>query len=289
MQELFSSEDIINAYGEVLCHRRCKDIIQGYASNSKDIRDVALEGLDLSHVKDVLDLGCGYGFFTEGLSGRLNSGAHITGNDVIEKNNRDAFMNTVNQMGYMGAFIQGHADLISDMADSSYDFIITSYSLSFFPHLIPEIARILRRSGLFIAVTHSRHSLNEVWDFVSAGIKMAGLESPDDMKIHELFKTFSLEEGGVKLTPYFEKVERFVYENSLIFPFSRISDFMEYINIKKPLFFKDVIERQPSKIDAVMAAFKMISYEHARIHGNVVINKVDGIFRCALPVHDRRI
>ena len=136
MQDLFSYEDIRKTYEEVVWHRRCKDIIQGYALNTKDIRDVALEGADLSHVHRVLDLGCGYGFFTERLTGRLGSQAHITGIDVIEKNNRDSFLHAVDHMGYTGTFIQGSADLIRDMADSGFDLVITSYSLYFFPHLI---------------------------------------------------------------------------------------------------------------------------------------------------------
>jgi SAM-dependent methyltransferase len=288
VQDLFSYEDIRNTYEEVVWHRRCKDIIQGYALNTKDIRDVALEDADLSRVHRVLDLGCGYGFFTERLTGRLGSQAHITGIDVIEKNNRDSFLHAVDHLGYTGTFIQGSADLIRDMADSGFDLIITSYSLFFFPHLISEIARILGPGGLFIAVTHSKHSLHEVTELVSESMKSAGIEPPDDLKINELFDAFSLEDGAMMLAPNFEEVKSIVYKNSLIFPYADFSDFMEYITIKKPLFLKEVLEGHPFKIDEVMAAFTKTSYEHARIHGSVVLNKDDGIFRCRLPVHDRR-
>jgi SAM-dependent methyltransferase len=288
VQELFSYEDIRKTYEEVVWHRRCKDIIQGYALNTKDIRDVALEGLDLSQVHRVLDLGCGYGFFTERLSGRLSSQAHITGIDVIEKNNRDSFLHAVNHMGYRGTFIQGSAEIIRDMDDSGFDLVITSYSLYFFPHLIAEIARILEPGGLFIAVTHSKHSLHEVTVLVSESMKSAGIEPPDDLKIYELFDSFSLEDGATRLSPFFEEVINIVYKNSLIFPYAHFNDFIEYITIKKPLFFNEVLAGYPSKIDAVMSAFTKTSYEHARIHGNVTLNKDDGIFRCRRPVHDRR-
>jgi SAM-dependent methyltransferase len=288
MHELFSYEDIRKTYEEVVWHRRCKDIIQWYALNTKDIRDVALEGVDLSNVHRMLDLGCGYGFFTERLYGRLDSQAHITGIDVIEKNNRDSFLSAVNHMGYKGSFIQGSADLIRDMADSSFDLVITSYSLYFFPHLITEIARILRPGGLFIAVTHSKHALHEVTELVSESMKSAGIEPPDDLKIYELFDAFSLEDGAIQLAPFFGDVKGIVYKNSLLFPYAHFSDFMEYITIKKPLFFKEVLEGHPSKIDEVMAAFTRTSYEHARVHGSVILNKDDGIFRCMLPVHDGR-
>jgi hypothetical protein len=63
---------------------------------------------------------------------------------------------------------------------------------------------------------------------------------------------------------------------------------MEYITIKKPLFFKEVLEGHPSKIDEVMNSFTKTSYEYAGIHGSLILNKDDGVFRCRLPVHDRR-
>jgi len=288
MHALFNYEDIRKTYEEVVWHRRCKDIIQGYALNTKDIREAALEGLALGEVKNVLDLGCGYGFFTEKLAARLHSQAHITGIDLIEKNNRDSFLHTVRQMGYKATFIQGSAEVIRDMPEKSYDLIVTSYSLYFFPHLIPEIARILKRSGVFIAVTHSRNSLHEVAAFVSRSMKKTGIDPPEDLKIHALFHAFSLEEGLDKLSPYFEEVERIVYQNSLVIPFEHFNDFLEYITIKKPLFFKEVIEGHPDRVDDVMAAFSRISYDHASTNGKVNLNKDDGIFRCTLPVYSRR-
>ena len=50
---------------------RC--LIARYSINRRDIREIALEKLDLSSFKDILDLGCAYGFFTERLAGRLKS------------------------------------------------------------------------------------------------------------------------------------------------------------------------------------------------------------------------
>jgi SAM-dependent methyltransferase len=288
VQELFSYEDIRKTYEEVDWHRRCKDIIQEYALNTKDIRDVALEGVDLSHVHRVLDLGCGYGFFTERLCGRLNSQAHITGIDVIEKNNRDSFLRAVNQMGYTGTFIQGSADIITDMAQESFDLVIASFSLYFFPHMISRIAKVLRRTGLFIAVTHSRHTLHEVIRFVPSCMRAVGLTPPDDLRINRLFRMFSLEEGASQLSPHFEEVERILYENSLVFPFDQFDECVEYLDTKKHLIFKEVSEMYPYKIEDVAAAFNMALFEHARLHGKVLITKDDGIFRCRLPVHDRR-
>jgi SAM-dependent methyltransferase len=286
VQLLFSYEDIRKTYEEVDWHRRSKNIIQEYALNTEDIRDAALKGLDLRQTRDVLDLGCGYGFFTERLKGRLNAKAKVIGIDVINKSNRDSFLDTLTLMGYAGTFIQGSADIIADMQDVSFDLVIASYSLYFFSHLIPQIARVLRRSGLFIAVTHSKNSLQEVIRFITSSMRAVGLTPPDDLKINKLFRVFSLEDGGSQLMPHFEKVERIMYENSLVFPIDRFDKCVEYLDTKKHLIFKEVSEMYPPKVEDVAAAFNRSLFEHASIHGKVLITKDDGIFRCQLPVHE---
>ena len=70
---LYSTEDIKKTYESIQNHIRTKHIILNYSRNAGDIRKIALEGLDLSRVKRVLDLGCGYGFFTESLKGLLKN------------------------------------------------------------------------------------------------------------------------------------------------------------------------------------------------------------------------
>jgi SAM-dependent methyltransferase len=289
VEGLFSHEDIRKTYEELAWHRRSKDIIQEYALNLKDIRDVALEGIDVTKAAAVLDLGCGYGFFTEKLTGRLRPGAKIIGIDVVNHSNRQTFLDTVTLMGYSAAFIQGSADMIRDMADASFDLVIASYSLYFFPHLIPQIARVLRSSGIFIAVTHSRNSLQELTSFVPFSMKTAGLQMPEELRINMLFRSFSLEEGGLQLDPHFRDVERILYDNSLVFPLDRFDACIDYLDTKKHLLLKEVNEVHPGKFDVVLAVLVKTLFDHARAHGKVLITKDDGIFRCRLPVHGRRV
>ncbi|MCU0575300.1 MAG: class I SAM-dependent methyltransferase [Desulfobacterota bacterium] len=289
MEGLFSHEDIRKTYEELAWHRRSKDIIQEYALNLKDIRDVALEGIDATKAAAVLDLGCGYGFFTEKLTGRLRPGAKIIGIDVVNHSNRQTFLDTVTLMGYSAAFIQGSADMIRDMADASFDLVIASYSLYFFPHLIPQIARVLRSSGIFIVVTHSRYSLQELTSFVPFSMKTAGLQMPEDLRINMLFRSFSLEDGGLQLDPYFRDVERIPYENSLVFPLDRFDACIDYLDTKKHLLLKEVNDVHPGKFDVVLAVLVKTLFDHARAHGKVLITKDDGIFRCRFPVHGRRV
>lgn len=288
MDALFSHEDIRKTYEELTWHRRSKDIIQEYALNLRDIRDVALEKVDLHASTDVLDLGCGYGFFTERLAGRIKPGARVVGIDVIDHSNRQTYLDTVTLMGYRASFIQGSADIIRDMPDVCYDLVIASYSLYFFPHLIPEIARVLRSGGIFIAVTHSKYSLKELTSFVPFSMRAAGIDAPDELRINRLFSAFSLEDGGSQLEPFFHDVQRDLYENSLIFPLDRFEACIDYLDTKKHLLLKEVTDMHPGKFDVVLALMVKALFDHARAHGKVLVTKDDGIFRCRQPVHGGR-
>jgi SAM-dependent methyltransferase len=283
METLFSQDDIRSTYEPIKDHILSRDIIRTYASNTRDVREVALEGLDLTRVRQALDLGCSYGFFTEKLEGRLHGGAHITGIDVINRNNRDQFLATVDRMGYQGSFIQGSADLIKDIESGRFDLVAASYSLYFFPHLVGEIARILSPGGVFIAITHSRHALKEVTRYVPLSMGKAGLAPPDEIAISRLFRGFSLEDGGEALSRHFRRVERIVYPNRLHFPSGKVEDCLSYLDKKRALIMKDVPESDPQKRADVVSYFETMVYEHARENGGVDLTKDDAVFRCSFP------
>ncbi len=283
MHELYSHDDIRNTYEPIRDHMMAKDIIQEYALNQNDIRDVALEELNLRNIARVLDIGCGYGFFTEKLKDRLCEGARIHGLDAVVKNNREMFLDTVKKNGYRGEFIHARADVIREMAVSSFDLVIASYSLYFFPHLIPDIARILTPEGIFITVTHSRHSLKEVTRYIPRSMEMMGLNPPREIAINRLLASFSLENGEEMLSPHFRRVERIVYPNDLLFPFDRILECINYLDKKKYLIMKDVSENYPQRLEDMLGYFNTMVYDHARLHGEIIITKDDAVFRCFCP------
>jgi len=280
---MYTHNDIRKTYEPIHEHRHTKKIIQDYAINQRDIREVALDGLDLSHVKDMLDLGCGYGFFTEGLKGRLDKSAHITGMDLIDRNNRESFLDTVNSIGYQGEFIQGRADLIREMKGCLFDLVVASYSLYFFPHVIPDIARVLKPQGIFITVTHSRYSLQEVTKFVPACMKKIGMQPPEEIMISKLFNAFSLEEGGTLLCPYFNQVEQIPYKNDLIFPFDQVDDCINYLDKKRHLIFKEVSDTLPGRVDDMISYFNRYVFEQGLVNGEIFLTKDDAVFRCFGP------
>lgn len=280
MQELFSEEDIRDTYREVYDLFVTRHIIKQYSSNKRDIRDVALEGLELSSVENVLELGCGYGFFVEKLLNRLSPDALITGIDLVE-NNREPFLQSVHASGYRGAFFRSRAEKIKEFTADSCDLIIASYSLYFFPELVKDISRILSPGGLFIAITHSSHTLEEAIKLLPQCLVRCGISIPDDFLINRLFRAFSLENGTGILEKNFSSVTRIIYENRLLFNRETVDDCIYYIAKKKHLFYKEVENRYPDRLLDIEACLAAEIYRTVKENSTIVLNKNDAIFHCS--------
>lgn len=279
---LYSPEDITSTYEQVHDLLLTRYIIKSYSTNKLDIRDVALEGLLINNAKRILELGCGYGFFIEKLKGLLHDSAVIIGIDMVE-NNREPFLHSVASIQYKGEFITGSADIIKEMPKASFDMIITSYSLYFFPYLLPEISRILSPEGVFIAITHSKNTLREVIQFIASCMKKAGIGKQDESIINKLFLAFSGEDGKGQLEKYFNRVEKLDFKNSMIFPKEHIDDLIFYIEKKKNLIYKEVLDLMPKKLDEVQHCVESSIIKCSKKYGSMKLNKDDAVFRCYLP------
>ncbi|HOT43330.1 MAG TPA: class I SAM-dependent methyltransferase [Spirochaetota bacterium] len=279
---LYSRNDITRTYEQVHDLLLTRYIIKTYSSNRRDIRDVALSNLNCINAKKVLELGCGYGFFIEKLKGRIHDSAVIIGIDMVE-NNREPFLHSVSSIQYTGEFISASADIIKEMPQGSFDMIITSYSLYFFPHLIPDIARVLAPGGVFIAVTHSKNTLKEAIQFIRSCMKSVGSLDEKETVINRLFSAFSLEEGRYQLEKHFKKVERLDYSNSMVFPAEHVNDFIFYMQKKKNLIYKEVMEVMPEKLDAIVSCVEQHIIDYTAEHRTIILNKDDAVFRCFEP------
>ena len=276
---LYTTDEIKETYEQVHDQLYVRYIIKNYSTNKKDIRDCALQGLDLSYVKKVLDIGCGYGFFIEKLKGLLKDDAIIIGVDVVE-NNREPFLHSAGSINYKGEFIASRADIIKRMPQSSFDFIISSYSLYFFPHLIPEISRVLAPGGIFLALTHSQNSLKELLSLVTDCMNKIGIADIIEPTLNKLFMAFSIEAGSILLKEYFQKIEKIEYKNAMLFPAQDIGDCFAYMINKKKLLYKDILGIMPERIDELMKCMETSIFDYSKMHGMMIITKDDGIFRC---------
>lgn len=276
---IYSPDEIARTYRRVPDHLETRRHIVRYSENQEDIRDVALGSLDLSGMRSALDLGCAYGFFTEKLARCLQPGADITGIDIVDEGCRELFLRAISKAGCAGRFIAAHADYITGMPSAAFDIVCASYSLYFFPHLIAEIARILKPEGLFITVTHSEDSLGEIIDFLPA--------HPGGLAISRLLRTFSAENGQAQLKESFNSIECIPYPNRLVFRHEDIEDCCDYLAKKRDLLFKEVAYTSPDELDTAVNLFLSRIREHAHRNRVLTITKNDCIFRCRSPQHQR--
>lgn len=266
-------EIITEAYKNPHKHITSSEIIRQYSTNKDDIREIALAGLDLSDVHDVLDLGCGFGYMSRPVSLRTSAGALFLGVDVCPEN-LPFFLEAVRASGRNAEFIHYHIVNSLPWDSESFDFIIASYSLYFFAEIIPEIARVLRPHGIFLAITHSQDSFS--------GLYAASNLNDNNTPIDKLISNFSGENGEEKLDPFFDEIDCITYENSLRFNKENIDDLIEYTRFKYPLMLTpeqqthNELAKLPSEIEA---SIKETLFKAKQVN----IKKNDVIFRCRRP------
>jgi SAM-dependent methyltransferase len=257
-------------YEHPVAHEVASGIIRQHSTNPRDVREVALDARDLSGVHDVLDLGCGFGYMGEEIARHLAVGAVIVGVDAYEAN-RVPFTHRVRATGREAHFVSRRIDSALDWPDHSFDLVVASYSLYFFPQVIPDVARLLRRGGRLLAVTHSEESLRDM-------VRIVGLPERGSALLH-LVRNFSAETGADALGIWFESVERIDYPNSLVFQPEELEDLLVYLQYKFK-FLSDWPESEPEL--SALAAGEIRSRILAA-GGPAVLDKSDAVFWAGSP------
>lgn len=247
MQEL-----VIKSYGDLWFHKTIGELIKGHSENKEDIREVAKKLIDLTKVRDILDLGCGYGWFEEALPNGFRS---ILGIDCLEANEQ-GFLSVARSVATQSRFEQILLPAPIDVEADTFDLIISAYSLYFFPDVLSEVHRVLRPDGIFLIITHSASMLEE------------GEEFFDFSNLRQVINNFSAENGNTLLRQHFEHVTAVDYINSLVFVKEEKDDLAKYIDFKREFISKD--------ISPVVVKAKMI-YE-LETRGTMKFNKNDRIF-----------
>jgi SAM-dependent methyltransferase len=266
----------LRAFENPDAHRTIAAIVRRRSTHPEDVREVLLRGLDLSWVRDILDLGCGFGFMAGALARRAAPAVRVTGVDACPAN-AAPFLSSVAAATDPGRgrlptaqFRALHLDATLPWEDATFDLVVGAYSLYFFPDILPEIARVLRPAGWLLALTHSERSFVEMLRAADLDVEHSPLTA--------LVRRFSAENAAPLLTRHFSEVERVDYPNRLRFGPDDLPEAVDYLSFKLPLL---GAPEQPAEGDG-RRVFEPIQ-AWIREHGELLVTKDDAGFRCRGP------
>jgi len=245
-------KEIIHSYSDLSFHMAIGDMIKKHSENKKDIRLLAISLIDWTDIKNILDLGCGYGWFEAGLSGRFEK---VVGIDCLSENEH-AFLEAAGRISDNPGFEHRILPCTLEMPDESFDLVVSAYSLYFFPEEVAEIKRVMKKQGVFLVITHSEAMLQEGERFF------------DFTNLRKVIQGFSAENGEKILKTYFEDVKYVDFKNAIVFSRYEKKDLAGYINFKREFISKDV---DPSKVMLTML-------DELERKGTMRFNKDDRIF-----------
>jgi SAM-dependent methyltransferase len=256
-------------------------MIRQYSSNKDDIRTTALNLADLTSCRRVLEPGCAFGAFTEALKGRLYPAAQIVGLDVVPEYG-PFFLQACNRAGYPGEFFSSGINEIKKYPAGSFDLVICSFALYFFIDIIPEIARVLRKDGIFITITHSCLNMQELIAATRTIMQDNGLLAENDfLPIEIILRQFSAENGSMLLSPHFHRIDHLDFNNSLIFRAQDIDALMKYYRFKRPFFLTGTSSYKRNIFDQLLSRLEKTASPEKKI----TMCKNDRIFICSQPVN----
>jgi ubiquinone/menaquinone biosynthesis C-methylase UbiE len=280
MAEVLDKKKIRKVYRDVQRHLAIAQLIRRFSTNKADIRKTALKQADLSNCKNVLELGCAFGAFTEALKEKLHPEAKITGIDIIPEY-KPFFLEACRHAGYSGHFSSSGIDKIKKYPTDYFDLIICSYALYFFPNMIPEISHILNKDGLFITITHSQADMWEIVGIVKKILKQNNsFNDKQSLPIELIFEQFSAENGETLLRPFFDRILAIDFKNRLVFRPQEIGSFIDYFQFKKSFFLSGTDDHNKTIINHLMREL-----QHIAMKKNLVtMCKDDKIFICSHPI-----
>lgn len=264
---------------DIEAHIESGRFIRDTSTNRTDIRDFTFRDVDLGSCRDVLDLGCSYGFFTRGLAGRLNPEAHLIGVDLWEEC-AEHFLRACRESGYSGEFVLSGKTFCKEFQDNSFDLVLCSYALYFFPYAIPDIARVLRPDGLFITVTHNVPHMPELVETVKKLLGKRLGRQVRSLPLEGLFEEFSGANGLQMLSSWFLEIREKTYDNSLEITNESLPALIKYLCFKRPKFIPGGMQWDEPFIRSEIADYFRELLTRQKIF---TITKDDTVFICRHP------
>jgi SAM-dependent methyltransferase len=271
---------IEKVFKDVHEHQRIAELIQKFSTNKGNVQKIALEGLDLSDCRQILDLGCAFGSFSEKLKGRVAADAMAAGVDIIAAN-KPLYLAACARASIRGRFFSTGSPVLKTFQERSFDLALCSYALYFFPEVIPEVARLLRPEGIFAVITHCRRNNGELIDLTKRTLETNGLLQEKDLPLEIINNRFSSDNGEALLKPWFGRVVTVDFTNTLVFTKEDTGYLLEYFRFKSPLYLTDAGLDAEAVLPLILENLERASGER----NGMTISKDDRIFICSLPRH----
>jgi ubiquinone/menaquinone biosynthesis C-methylase UbiE len=283
MADFLDKKKIRQVFRNVQKHQHIEALIRQFSSNKEDIRLTALNQVDLSSCRNILELGCAFGAFTEALKGRLHRKATITGLDIVAEY-EPFFLDACGRAGYSGTFSSAGVHTIKKYPAASFDLIICSFALYFFVEMIPEISRILKKDGTFIAITHDQCNMQELIHITRNTLKEHNLLANNRLlPIEVIIQQFSAENGEKLLRPSFGQIRKVDFKNSLVFQPWDIYFFIDYYQFKSPFFLVGTGAHKKNIVDKLLHKLQDIGAESK----SITMCKDDAIFIGSQPLESK--
>jgi SAM-dependent methyltransferase len=125
---------IMGSYRDHDLHARVGTIIREHSRNKRDIRSVVRDAVPWFRVKNVLDLGCGYGWFEEVMPEGLDL---IVGIDCLPENEAP-FLATAGGRARETAFRVVRLPAPTGLPPDHFDLVLSLYSL-YFSSPVPSV------------------------------------------------------------------------------------------------------------------------------------------------------
>ena len=173
-----------------------------YSKNKKGWFPWIFDQLNLKDGMKVLEIGCGNGMLWEENDYQIPRTIMINLSDVSEGMLRDARRN-VGSEDKRFKFEIVDAENIPYEAET-FDVVIANHILFYCENLkktCSEIARVLKKTGMFVCSTYGKNHMKEVSDLVR------GFDNRIVLSADKLYEKFGKENGEKVLKPYFKSID----------------------------------------------------------------------------------
>ncbi len=184
-----------------------------YSSNKQGWFPWIYEQSSLRPGMNVLELGCGDGSFWSENMTRLPKDIRIVLSDLSDGMLHDA-KRTIGSPDTRFSY-QAFDCLTIPFKNESFDLIIANHLLFYcedIPAVIKEVARVLKKSGVFLCSTYSSDHMKEIRELVSLFDDRIVLSG------NKLYEKFGKENGSPMLHTSFSSVTWHAYEDNLLIP-----------------------------------------------------------------------